>query len=34
MQHDRPGSLPDEGGERNNGQSNAELSAQIRFSGR
>jgi proteasome-associated ATPase len=31
MQHDRPGSLPDEGGERNNGQSNAELSAQIRF---
>jgi proteasome-associated ATPase len=31
MPHDRPGSLPDEGGERNNGQSNAELSAQIRF---
>ncbi|HEX5404662.1 MAG TPA: proteasome ATPase [Pseudonocardiaceae bacterium] len=31
MQHDRPGSLPDEGSERNNGQSNAELSAQIRF---
>ncbi|HEX5115689.1 MAG TPA: proteasome ATPase, partial [Pseudonocardiaceae bacterium] len=31
MQHDRPGSLPDEGGERNNGQSNAELTAQIRF---
>jgi proteasome-associated ATPase len=31
MQHDRPGSQPDEGGERNNGQSNAELSAQIRF---
>src|ERR1700743_2439207 len=31
MQHDRPGSLPDAGGDRNNGQSNAELSAQIRF---
>jgi len=31
MLHDRPGSQPDEGGERNTGQSNAELSAQIRF---
>jgi proteasome-associated ATPase len=31
MQHDRPGSQPDEGGERSTGQSNAELSAQIRF---
>ncbi len=31
MQHDRPGSQPDEGGDRNNGQSEAELSAQIRF---
>jgi len=31
MQHDRPGSQPDEGGERNIGQSNAELTAQIRF---
>ncbi|HEX4701344.1 MAG TPA: proteasome ATPase, partial [Pseudonocardiaceae bacterium] len=31
MQHDHPGSQPDEGGERSIGQSNAELSAQIRF---
>ncbi|HVV23243.1 MAG TPA: proteasome ATPase, partial [Pseudonocardiaceae bacterium] len=31
MQHDRPGSQPDEGGERTTGQSNAEMSAQIRF---
>ena len=31
MQHDRPGSQPEEGGERSIGQSNAELSAQIRF---
>jgi proteasome-associated ATPase len=31
MQHDRPGSQPEEGGERNIGQSNAELTAQIRF---
>ena len=31
MQHDRPGGQPDEGGDRNNGQSEAELSAQIRF---
>ena len=29
MQHDRPGSQPEEGGERSIGQSNAELSAQI-----
>jgi proteasome-associated ATPase len=31
MQHDRPGSQPEEGGERNLGQSSAELTAQIRF---
>ncbi|HEY8373143.1 MAG TPA: proteasome ATPase [Pseudonocardiaceae bacterium] len=31
MQHDRPGSRPDEGGERNGGMSVAELTAQIRF---
>jgi proteasome-associated ATPase len=31
MQHDRPGSQPEEGGERTTGQSNAEMSAQIRF---
>jgi proteasome-associated ATPase len=31
MQHDRPGSQPDEGGELNNGKNSAELTAQIRF---
>jgi proteasome-associated ATPase len=31
MQHDRPGSQPDEGGERNYGNSPAELAAQIRY---
>ncbi|KAA2266501.1 proteasome ATPase [Solihabitans fulvus] len=31
MQHDRPGSQPEQGGERNNDKNSAELTAQIRF---
>jgi proteasome-associated ATPase len=31
MQHGHPGSQPDEGGELNQGNNSAELTAQIRF---
>jgi proteasome-associated ATPase len=31
MQHDRPGSQPEQGGERNSGETSAEQAAQIRF---